>query len=220
MAEIVLAGNAGRVSQRFSRLALGALFASWFAVVLVLGVDNFFVTAQGAPPLALLTAATGPIAILILAVLLFPTIREVALTADLKFVTGVQGWRLGGYSFLILYSYGQLPGYFAWPAGLGDMFIGATAPFILPFIGRAGVTKSKTFIAWNVLGILDLVVAVGMGSVGAFLFGNSSQPFPTTAMSHMPLVLIPTYFVPTFVIFHLVALLQARQVNPVAQSKM
>ena len=30
-----------------------------------------------------------------------------------------------------MYTYGVLPGIFAWPAGLGDMAIGATAPLVL-----------------------------------------------------------------------------------------
>ena len=32
--------------------------------------------------------------------------------------------------FVVLYGFGILPGVFALPAGLGDMAIGATAPFI------------------------------------------------------------------------------------------
>ena len=70
---------------------------------------------------------------------------------------------------------------------------------------------SKTFVAWNVLGILDLVVAVGTGAFGPLLFGDGVGAVTTAPMAHLPLVLIPAYFVPVFIILHLTALFQARQ---------
>jgi len=42
--------------------------------------------------------------------------------ADLRFITATQAWRFGGFAFLVLDTYRVLP---AWPAGLGDMAIGA-----------------------------------------------------------------------------------------------
>jgi hypothetical protein len=62
----------------------------------------------------------------------------------------------------------------------------------------------------SLLGILDLVVAVGMGALGSLLLGRDAV-FPTTIMSQMPLVLVPTFFVPLFVILHVIALLQVRE---------
>jgi hypothetical protein len=91
------------------------------------------------------------------------------------------------------------------------MFIGVTAPWIVAKMSNPGFAQSRTFVAWNVLGILDLLVAVAMGALGSILLGNPSGVFPTTVMSQMPLVLIPTFFVPMFVVLHLVALLQVRQ---------
>ncbi len=52
--------------------------------------------------------------------------------------------------FLTLYSYGVLPGIFAWPAGLGDMAIGVTAPLVLSaLLRRPGFAAGKSFVAWN-----------------------------------------------------------------------
>lgn len=51
-----------------------------------------------------------------------PAVREYALMADLRFITATQAWRFGGFAFLVLDTYRVLP---AWPAGLGDMAIGA-----------------------------------------------------------------------------------------------
>jgi hypothetical protein len=213
MSEIALSGNAVRKHSALSNTALWVLCAAWFAVVLVLGTNNFFVAPQGAPPFTLLIGATVPIIAFLLAISLSTSVREFVLTADLKVATAVQAWRLGGYTFLILYAHGLLPGYFAWPAGIGDMFIGVTAPLVLAQMRKPDFVKTRTFVVWNLFGILDLVVAVGMGALGPSLTGSPAGASPTTAMSQMPLVLIPTFFVPIFVVLHLVALLQARRLT-------
>ena len=101
--------------------------------------------------------------------------RQFALTADLRFITATQAWRFGGFAFLALYTYGVLPGYFAWPAGLGDMAIGAAAPWMLVGLAREpGFAGSRKFVTWNVLGILDLIVAVTVGAAVPLLFPTCS----------------------------------------------
>ena len=209
MSGITLSSNATRYSFASASL-VWTLLAVWFFAVVLLGSDRFFVAPVGMPPLALLVAATGPVMLFLLGVFLSPAVRESALAVDLKVATAAQAWRLGGYTFLILYSYGYLPGYFAWPAAIGDMFIGATAPLLLSKINRAGFLQSRVFVLWNVLGILDLVVAVGMGALGSLLAPNAAGVFPTTIMSQLPLVLVPAFFVPLFVVLHVIALLQAK----------
>ena len=110
----------------------------------------------------------GPVTAFLIAYRLFPAVRTFALNADLRFVTATQAWRFGGFAFLALYSHGVLPGYFAWPAGLGDMAIAAAAPWMLVGLARdPAFAASRTFVTWNVLGILDLIVAVTVGAVGA-----------------------------------------------------
>src|SRR6185437_8157592 len=60
------------------------------------------------------------------------------LALDLRFVAAVQAWRWAGLEFLTLYTYGILPGVFAWPAGLGDMIVGFSAP---PWYSRSPATR-------------------------------------------------------------------------------
>jgi hypothetical protein len=128
-------------------------------------------------------------------------------------MTAIQAWRIGGFSFLALYSYGILPGYFAWPAGVGDMAIGVTAPWIIAALMRErSFAASKSFVAWNIFGISDLVVAVSMGAFGPLFFvDDAGGAGATRAMAHLPLVLVPAFFVPLFIILHLAALAQARR---------
>jgi hypothetical protein len=185
--------------------------AAWLALVLLLGAAGVFVTPAGAPPLMLLSAATAPVLVFLAAFRLSPGLHEVVLAADLRFLTAIQAWRIGGFTFLALYAYGVLPGYFAWPAGLGDMAIGISAPWILAaLLRRPRFAKGRIFVIWQVLGTLDLIVAVGMGAMGPRLLETAGAD-ATAAMAHLPLVLVPGFFVPMFIIIHMVALLQARQ---------
>lgn len=94
--------------------------------------------------------------------------REFVLTAGLRLLVAIQAWRFAGLGFLALYTHKVLPGGFALPAGLGDMAIGLAAPrLVVSLVRRPRFAASTAFILWNVLGILDLVVAVGSGVLSA-----------------------------------------------------
>jgi hypothetical protein len=111
--------------------------------------------------------------------------------------------RVVGVLFLVVMAQGHLPAVFALPAGLGDIAIGVAAPFVARRLargkGRAGAVR------FNVLGILDLAVAVSI----AFLLGPFG-PFevtPSTApLRLLPLALIPTTAVPLAIALHIVSL--------------
>jgi hypothetical protein len=112
-----------------------------------------------------------------------------------------------GIGFLALYAQGQLPGLFAWPAGLGDIAIGITAPWIvLALIRQPEFAVGRLFVVWNLLGILDLVIAVGTGALSSGLAPGIAGELTTTPMALLPLVLIPAYFVPIFIMLHLSSL--------------
>ena len=121
---------------------------------------------------------------------------------------------MGGFGFLTLYSYKVLPGIFAWPAGLGDMAIGMTAPLVLASLLRQpNFAASKSFVAWNLSGILDLTVAVSIGALVPLLAPSLYGAVTTAPMAQLPLLLIPVFLVPTFLMLHLTALFQARRLS-------
>ena len=187
-----------------------ALLVVWAGLILGFGATGAFVVATGAPPLRLFAAVAGPVLAFVIAYRWSAAVRGFAWRADLRFVTVTQAWRFGGFAFLALYTYGVLPGYFAWPAGLGDMAIGAAAPWMLVALTREpGFAASRSFVTWNVLGILDLIVAVTVAAAVPLLFPSGA--ISTAAMARLPLVLIPGFFVPGFLILHLIALAQARR---------
>lgn len=191
------------------RRLITAVLAIWFALVYFLGARGAFVRPPGTPPLPILFGATIPLIAFAAAYLLSGAFRAFILGADLRLLTAIQGWRFAGLGFLALYAYGILPGSFAVPAGFGDIAIGVTAPWVmLALIRRPGFLTSRVFTGWNLLGILDLVVAVSTGALGS-LFARPGQ-VTTAPMAKLPLVLIPAYLVPLFLILHFTSLLQAR----------
>jgi hypothetical protein len=191
---------------------VGTFFLAWLALVFVLGARGVFVAANGAPPLALLIGLVAPLSLFLIGYWTIPSLREFVLSADLRLIVGIQAWRWAGFGFLTLYAYGVLPGIFAWPAGLGDMAIGVTAPLVLAgLLRRRDFAMSKRFVAWNLTGILDLTVAVSIGALVPLVAPHLYGSVTTAPMAQLPLVLIPTYLVPTFLILHLTALFQARR---------
>lgn len=196
---------------------VAAFFASWLALVLVLGARGVFVAPAGTPPLALLVGLVAPLSLFLVGYWTIQPLREFVVSADLRVVAGIQAWRWAGFGFLTLYTYRILPGIFAWPAGLGDMAIGVTAPMVLAsLLRRPGFAADKRFVAWNLSGILDLVVAVSMGALVPLFAPRLLGTVSTAPMTQLPLVLIPTYLVPTFLMLHLTALFQARRLQRLA----
>jgi hypothetical protein len=119
--------------------------------------------------------------------------------------------RVTGLAFLIAMAQGHLPAAFALPAGLGDIAIGVAAPFVAwrlaRGIGRAGAVR------FNLLGILDLVVA---GILGFLLLGLIEVTPSTEALTLLPLALIPTAAVPLTIALHIVSL---RRLGAAAKSE-
>jgi hypothetical protein len=198
------------------RSLVAAVLAAWLALAFWFGERGIFATPPGTPPFRLLLAVLLPIALFLIAFWTWRACQDFVLAADLRLLTGTQAWRCAGFGFLGFYVQGLLPGYFAWPAALGDMAVALTAPWlVIALFRQSSFAASKIFIAWNIFGILDFVVAVGMGAMVPLLFPDlfrtvTPQMATTAPMTHLPLVLIPTFAVPMFTIFHLVALFQAR----------
>jgi hypothetical protein len=201
-------------SHRASRVGwiIGIVLVAWFSIVWYLGATDRFARPAGTPPLPILFGAVVPIVLFLAAYRLSPSFHEFTRTADPRFLTALQSWRFAGIGFLALYTSGVLPGSFAWPAGLGDIAIGITAPFVmLALFRRPEFVSSRLFVTWNVLGILDLVVAVSTGASASALATGAPGEITTAPMALLPLVLIPTFFVPIFVMAHLAVLFQAAQ---------
>jgi len=193
----------------YEKLTAG-LLGAWFVFSLTASALHLFVTTGNQPPIALLLAFLGPVAIFLTWYRSSDSFRSYILGLNPKTVTVLHSFRVIGYAFLILYSYHILPGLFALPAGWGDITIGATAALVASRLTNA--EHRASFILWQILGITDLVVAVSLGALSSLLSAppltGSSTVFP---MAVLPLSLIPTFFVPVLLILHLISIAQARR---------
>ena len=194
------------------RLAVVTALTVWLLLVLSFGAGGAFVAPPGTPPLPIAMGVAAPLVLFFASLRLSLSFREFVLSLDLRLIAGMQAWRWAGLGFLSLYAHKVLPGVFALPAGLGDMAIGVTAPWIiLALIRQPGFAASGAFIRWNVLGILDLVIAVSIGTVSALFSTGAAGEISTAPMATLPLLLIPAFFVPFFLMLHTAALMQSRQ---------
>jgi len=194
------------------KAAVAVVLALWLVVVVLLGAGGTFVVPPGTPPYPIAIGVTAPLIVFLVALWVSAAFRRFVIDGDVLLVTALQGWRWAGFSFVGLYSYGVLPGLFAWPAGLGDMAIGLTAPWIaLALVRRPSFAASRRFVIWNLLGILDLVVAVGVAALVQTQATGAVGEVTVAPMARLPLLLVPAYLVPLFIMLHLTALLQARR---------
>lgn len=189
---------------RLGAQAMVAL-AAWGAVVVVLAETGILWGEVGS-----LTGLWIPLAWLLpmLAMLWLlrhaPRLRAaLGSRAGMAWLAYTQVARNLGLVFLILHGRGQLPALFTYPAVVGDVVAGVTAPvaaWALAFrhsaVQRPGSGWRRAVIAWNVFGVAEHAVAVGLGTA---LFPGPLQLIhtePTTALfAGLPLVLFPAYLV-------------------------
>ena len=194
-------------------LSVTLVLTAWFLLVVSLGAVGAFVGRPGTPPVGIAIGVGAPLLLFFAWLRLSQSFRDFVLSLDLRVIAGIQAWRWAGLGFLSLYAYNVLPGIFALPAGLGDMAIGFTAPWIiLALVRQPDFATSATFIRWNVLGILDLAVALTIGTLTATLSTGAPGEITTAPMATLPLLVIPAFLVPLFLMLHTAALMQSRQI--------
>lgn len=197
------AGKSGIKPLIWLALALWAL-AVWSA-----GAAGVFAAAPADPPLALLAALILPVGLFAAGWRASAAVRAWALGLDLRLLTALQGWRVIGAGFLFLYAQGSLPGIFAWPAGLGDLLVGLAAPFVLlAVIHKTASWQSR--VRWlNIAGLIDFAGAFATGLLAsASSFGILAGSVTTEILAEPPLIMIPGFAVPLFIILHVISLLQ------------
>jgi len=198
--------------KNYRKLATGLLIA-WFIFVLSASARHLFENNSNRLGIAVGIASMAPIVVFLLWFLASESFRRFALSLNPAILTSAQAWRMVGFTFVLLEARGILPAIFAWPAGYGDMAIGATASFVAWRL--ANPAHRNSFVLWQVLGIADLVIAVTLGTTASLI---SPQGPSTAPMTMLPLSLIPTFLVPLFLIFHVISIAQARSWKAASES--
>lgn len=192
-------------------LAVAVPLVAWFAGMWVLSAAGAFEAGRSEFP------------ILPLAIVLPPLIGLVALTrsariaaaldaAPLPWLVGVQVYRVIGGNFLVLWAYGAMPREFALSAGIGDVLVGLLALPVAFYLASDGARGRAAAVAWNILGVTDLLVAVTLGvltSPGPLQ--RLALSHPNTAIATYPTVMTPAFAVPLSFILHGLSLWQLRR---------
>lgn len=196
---------------RSMKLFIG-IVVIWFALAFWAGATGIVARDADDPPLRIALAAGGPTLIGIGLLVFSRRVREWAQGLDLSLLIYLQGWRMAGYSFLALYAQSLLPEDFSLAAGLGDIALAVTAPFVAVHVARRGRAAGLVFVTWTVLGIIDFIVAITLGAINDItaytVLADGTRDIPP--MAELPLSLIPTFFVPLLIIVHLLAYVRFR----------
>jgi hypothetical protein len=190
-------------------LLTGAIAGAWLAASAAMALFGIYQQTQAhAAPWFGLAFAAGLSGALLLARL--PAARRAldtpGMTSRLVLPHAI---RVADVVFLIVMAQGHLPAVFALPAGLGDIAVGLSAPFIAWRLAKDPADRAG--LRFNVLGLTDLVIALAIG----FLAGLSpiqlfSEAPSTITLSQLPLALIPTVAVPTAMALHVTSILRIR----------
>lgn len=130
--------------------------------------------------------------------------RAFADEVSLALLVGSHIWRFVGIGFLYAWLTGNLAAGFAIPAGVGDIIVAAGSMAFLPALLR-GAPPRRWLWWWNVIGLLDLIAAITLGALySASNVGVLHTETQSTAlMTSFPISLIPTFFVPLFMLVHI-----------------
>ncbi|MEO8529789.1 MAG: hypothetical protein ABI459_01075 [Deltaproteobacteria bacterium] len=177
----------------------------WGMLIATLASQGAFLD-PGPLPLRVVAAALLPPALFFVAWRTSSTIRRWVTDLDFALVTGIQTFRVIGVVFLILLVMGRLPAVFAIPGGIGDIAVGMIAVAATISVARQsnGWERSVRLLIWT--GLLDFAVvfaAAALSSPGMPL-QLAHAPAPVI-MQSLPMVMIPAFGVPAFIIGHMIA---------------
>jgi hypothetical protein len=200
-----LAAGVGRRAATTLTATAATVLGGWIVVSALLARSGVYLQDPGEVVPWVLVAVAGTLIVLLLATRIPIFSRVLAEPGTPARLALPHTLRVVGVLFLIVMAQGHLPAAFALPAGLGDIAIGLSAPFVARRLargtGRAGALR------FNVLGILDLIVA---GSIGFLLFRVVEVTPSTAPLFVLPLALIPTVPVPLALALHIVSLRRLR----------
>jgi hypothetical protein len=177
-----------------SSRAVVVVLGVWLAVATTVGAAGL-VSALPPPPLVLF----GLTLLVLVAGLVVSPLRAWLATVDERWLVALHLTRFVGFYFLFLYGRGELPYAFAVPGGLGDIIVATLATGLLVWGSPRAAGRRPAYIAWNVLGLADILFVVATAARLA-----AAGPPSMAALFGLPLSLLPTFLVPMIIASHLV----------------
>jgi len=189
-------------------LAVAIPLVTWLALIWISAAAGVFEVGRSQIPLVPLAVILPPV----IGLTFLMRSGRIATALDAAppgRLVGIQVYRVLGANFLALWTYGAIPGVFALPAGIGDVLVGLLALPAAFYLASGAARGRAVAVAWNFLGIADLVTAVTLGVV------SSPGPLQQLALDHpnlltssYPTVMTPAFAVPLSLILHGLSLWQ------------
>jgi hypothetical protein len=179
-----------------------AVFGAWFTASAVIAGHGWYHTRLGHGVPWMPVAVFGFLGLL-LALRRIPVVaRALGAPGMVNRLELPHTFRVTGVAFLITMGLGHLPALFALPAGLGDIATGLAALLVVPRLAHGSGRRAALWL--NGFGLTDLVVALTLGALTAYQLINVT---PTgSAISGLPLALVPTAEVPLLLALHITSL--------------
>jgi hypothetical protein len=176
---------------------VAAFFSSWFAIAVLVGDGTNFPV-----PLETRRAVSGlvaliPFLIAVVALFTLKSLRAINTATPQARLIAIQTYRFAGIMFVYPFvTYGVLPAGFGYPAGIGDALTGMFAPIVASMVAQKRPHALKWAVAWNLFGILDLIVAPATALI-----------FQARVLNIYPLALVPLFLGPPLgILTHILSL--------------
>src|SRR5215467_7951992 len=191
-------------------LAIVVPYTLWLAVIWSAAINGVFRPGTNLPLLPI--AIFLPVIIGVPILLRSKRIGEVLDAMPSSWLVGLQVYRVFGGIFLVGWLRGVVPGIFALPAGIGDVTTGLLALPVAYLLASRSGDAARSAIAWNIFGLLDFTIAVGIGLATAPGPLQVIVPsIPNTGVGLYPTVLTPAFAVPSSILLHVLSLRQLRR---------
>jgi hypothetical protein len=192
-------------------LAIVVPYTLWLSIIWSVAITGVFRPGHSTLPLVPL-AIFLPVIVGVPILLRSKRIGEVLDAMPASWLVGLQVYRVLGGIFLVGWARGVIPSLFALPAGIGDVTTGLLALPVAYSLASRNSNAVRGAIAWNIFGLLDFTIAVGIGLVTApGPFQLIVPSIPNTGLGLYPNVLIPAFAVPSSILLHVLSLRQLRR---------
>lgn len=192
-------------------LALMIPHTFWFAVVWSAAIHGVFRLSASPAALPLLPIAIFlPVIVGAPLLLLSKRVGKVLDAMPLAWLVALQFYRVFGGWTIAAWLHGAMATVDALPAGTGDVLTGLFAVPAAIAVASGTAQGRRAGIAWNMFGLVDLVVAVSLGIIRApGRFELIAPDMPSLNAGIYPYVLTPAFVVPASVLLHMLSLRQS-----------
>lgn len=188
-------------------VTVGTVLGGWWLLVMAAGGAQLF---RANPDTVFQLIAAGVAIPLIAGLAVLPRVAgfsKLAAAVPQPWLLAAQAPRVIGATFLVLMAQDKLPAHFALTAGIGDLLVGLAAPGVAYWYASRRPGYRGVALAFNVVGLIDLIVAVATGFLSAPGPLRVFSTVPSTElMTLLPMVLVPTFLVPTLLVVHSISI--------------